>query len=226
MNRIYVIWDLDGSYWVLKELDRVDYPTHSEHLIYVIDCAPRTMCRNIRDKVAKMISVDIDYFTLIRFFVKKTEIRVVSGGLKAVSGYLGFLHGYRLGDIIKLLQGKEAITYREMYYSLLAAMESLEGKCKEALQKTLEHYTKSLQHLKEAVAATTEVQEKTLGFVARPEGVLAIEAALAMTQPPPPPPAPSSPAPPPPPPKKSALEKLKEFFGKLQIGRASCRERV
>jgi len=204
----YVFFDLDGRYWVVKVLDRRDMITHDEMVCEIVYCFPSAMCSNLMNGVVKIDAVDIDYYTFMFFDVGGISVRVVSGGLVSERGRFVFVHGLRYFDLVKKIGEGEESFFRKMYFSVLNDLASIESKCKETIESITLSYSNALNHIKDATRSVVEYTNKTLGFVAKPEAIIAAEAALSMVSPPPTP-APA-PTPMPTPVKKGFWDRLKE----------------
>jgi hypothetical protein len=205
----YVFFDLDGRYWVVKVLDRRNYITHESMVCEVVYCFPSAMCSDVMNGVVRVDAVDIDYYTFMFFDVGGISVRVVSGGLVSESGRFVFIHGLRYFDLVKKIEGEgEESFFRKMYFSVLNNLESIESKCRETIESIAISYSNALNHVKDAARSVVEYTNKSLGFVAKPEAIIAAEAALSMVSPPPQPPP--MPIPTPTPVKKGFWDRLKE----------------
>jgi hypothetical protein len=202
-----VFFDLDGRYWVVKVLDIRKLITHDEMVCEIVYCFPSAMCSNIINVVVKVDAVDVDYYTFMFFDVGGISVRVVSGGLVSERGRFVFVHGLRYFDLVKKIGGGEESFFRKMYFSVLNDLESIESKCRETIESITLSYSNALNHVKDVARSVIEYTNKTLGFVAKPEAIIAAEAALSMVSPPPQPPPPT---PTPTPVKKGFWDRLKE----------------
>jgi hypothetical protein len=203
----YVFFDLDGRYWVVKVLDIRKFITHDEMVCEIVYCFPSAMCSNVMNYVVKVDAVDVDYYTFMFFDVGGISVRVVSGGLVSERGRFVFVHGLRYFDLVKKIGGGEESFFRKMYFSVLNDLESIESKCRETIESITLSYSNALNHVKDVTRSVIEYTNKTLGFVAKPEAIIAAEAALSMVSPPPQPPPPT---PTPTPVKKGFWDRLKE----------------
>jgi hypothetical protein len=215
MATYIVFQDLDGSYWVLKVMQRINR-IGSEEIVGVLSyCVPRAMCQKLIGKVVRVLAVDLDYYIYMYIPFQRNEIIVVSGGLAPKQGYLVFLKGLRPQDIAKRLSadGKE-IFYRDLYYSTLVSISEYEKSCKDTVNQIMASLKDAVKASKELAQNVARYTSETLGFVAKPEAMMAAEAAMtvarqiqAMAAK-----APAAPTPPPtpPPPKKPVVAKLVE----------------
>jgi hypothetical protein len=90
-----VFYDIDGSYWVLKVLQRINR-IGAEEIVGVVNyCVPGAMCANLIGKVVRVLAVDLDYYIYMYMPFGRNEVIVVSGGLAPKQGYLVYLKGLR-----------------------------------------------------------------------------------------------------------------------------------
>jgi hypothetical protein len=212
MATYIVFHDIDGSYWVLKVLQRINRISAEEIVGVVSYCVPRAMCAKLLNKVVKVLAVDLDYYIYMYIPFKRHEIVVVSGGLVPRQGYLVFLKGLRPQDIAeRLSRGGKEIFYRDLYYSVLESVAEYEKSCKDTVKKVMESYREAIKSVKELAQNVTRYTAETLGFVAKPEAMMAAEAAMTvakqiqeMAAK-----APATPTPPEQVPKPSLIERLK-----------------
>jgi len=214
----YVFFDIDGRYWTLRLIDRNNYITHEELVAYLVDCFPSPMCSDVIDGVVRVDAIDVDYYTIMNIRIKNLSIKVVSGGLMPMNGRYIFLHGLRYGDFVKKMSSEGSETFfRNMFYITLSQVSDLEKNCNETIESIIKNYTDSFKYVKQIALSTVEATKKTLGFLSKPESILAAEAALSMVAPPSPPSLPSPPSPPSPPVKKSLIQRIIEKIRRKKV---------
>jgi hypothetical protein len=220
MATYIVFHDLDGSYWVLKILQRINR-IGSEEIVGVLSyCVPRAMCSKMLGKVVRVLAVDLDYYIYMYIPFGRHEVIVVSGGLFPKQGYLVYLKGLRPQDISeRLSRGGQEIFYRDLYYSTLASIADYEKNCRDTVKQIMESLRDSVRASKELAQNVVRYTSEILGFVAKPEAMMAAEAAMTvakqiqeMAA------KPQAPTPAPPQPKKHAVAKLIESLKSL-VGR-------
>jgi len=218
----YVFFDIDGSYWVLQVTGRSNYITYEEFVGVLVSCFPSAVCDKMVGGVVRVDAVDVDYYTIMYFRVGSSVIRVVSGGLRPFEGKMVFVHGLRYGDLIKKINSGDEHIFRNMFYIALAQLSDLEGKCKDTVEAVLKNLSDAIKHVKQIAISTVENTNKMLGFIAKPEAVMAAEAALSMVTPMAAPQQITTPtAVTPSAPKKSLFERIKEkivsLFGRRKV---------
>jgi hypothetical protein len=178
-----VFYDLDGSYWVLKVLQRINRIGAEEIVGVVSYCVPRAMCDNLIGKVVRVLAVDLDYYIFMYMPFGRNEVIVVSGGLAPKQGYLVYLKGLRPQDMTaRLSGGKQELFFRDLYYTTLASIADYEKSCSDTIKQILESYREAVKSSKEIAQNVTKYTAETLGFVARPEAMMAAESALTMAR--------------------------------------------
>jgi hypothetical protein len=223
MAKYIVFHDLDGSYWVLKVIQRINR-IGSEEIVGVLSyCMPRVMCEKLIGKVVRVLAVDLDYYIYMYIPFRKHEIIVVSGGLAPKQGYLVYLKGLKPHEISeKLSKGGQEIFFRDLYYSTLAAISDYEKSCKDTVKQIMESLMDAIKASKVLAQNVARFTSETLGFVAKPEAMMAAEAAMTVARqlqeaakaaaPPPPPAQPTQP-----PSKPSLIERLKFWKPKEKV---------
>jgi len=216
MATYIVFHDIDGSYWVLKVIQRVNRIGAEEIVGVVSYCVPRAMCSNLIGKVVRVLAVDLDYHIFMYIPFGRNEVVVVSGGLAPKQGYLVYLKGLRPQDIAERLSGEgKEVFFRDLYYATLSSIGEYEKSCKETVNQIMENYRDAVKSVKEIAQNVTKYTAETLGFVAKPEAMIAAETALTVAkqiqemQAAPVAPRPVAPA------RKSLFESIKEFIMKL-----------
>ena len=183
MATYIVFYDLDGSYWVLKVMQRINRISVEEIVGVLSYCVPRAMCAGIIGKVVRVLAVDLDYYIFMYIPFKKHEIVVVSGGLAPKQGYLVFLKGLRPQDIAeRLSKGGHEIFYRDLYYSTLASISDYEKSCRDTIKQVMESLRDAVKASKELAQNVSRYTAETLGFVAKPEAMIAAETALTVAR--------------------------------------------
>jgi flagellar hook-basal body complex protein FliE len=183
MATYIVFHDIDGSYWVLKVLQRINRISAEEIVGVVSYCVPRAMCAKLLNKVVKVLAVDLDYYIYMYIPFRRYEIVVVSGGLSPKQGYLVFLKGLRPQDIVtRLSRDGQEIVFRDLYYSVLASISEYEKSCKDTLKQVMESLRDAVKASKELAQNVARYTSETLGFVAKPEAMMAAEAAMTVAK--------------------------------------------
>jgi hypothetical protein len=178
-----VFYDLDGSYWVLKVLHRINRIGAEEIAGVVSYCVPRAMCANLIGKVVSVLVVDLDYYIFLYVPFGRNEVIVVSGGLAPKQGYLVYLKGLRPQDIAdRLSGGRQELFFRDLYYTTLATIGDYEKSCKDTVIQIMENYRDAVKSAKEIAQNVTKYTAETLGFVAKPEAMIAAETALTVAK--------------------------------------------
>jgi hypothetical protein len=183
MTTYIVFHDLDGSYWVLKVVQRVNR-IGAEEIIGVLSyCVPRAMCEKLIGRVVKVLAVDLDYYIYMYIPFRRHEVIVVSGGLSPKQGYLVFLKGLRPHDIAeRLSRGGQEIFFRDLYYSALASISEYEKGCRDTIRQVMESLKDAVKASKELAQNVARYTAETLGFVAKPEAMMAAEAAMTVAR--------------------------------------------
>jgi len=183
MATYIVFHDLDGSYWVLKVMQRINR-IGSEEIVGVLSyCVPRAMCERLIGKVVRVLAVDLDYYIYMYVPFKRHEIIVVSGGLAPKQGYLVFLKGLRPQDIAeRLSRGGQEVFYRDLYYSVLASVSEYEKSCKDTVNQIMNSLRDAVKASKELAQNVARYTSETLGFIAKPEAMMAAEAAMTVAK--------------------------------------------
>ena len=183
MATYIVFYDLDGSYWVLKVLQRINRIGAEEIFGVVSYCVPRVMCGKLLGKAVRVLAVDLDYHIFMYMPFGRNEVIVVSGGLAPKQGYLVFLKGLRPQDMTSRLSGDgKEVFFRDLYYTTLASIGEYEKSCKETVKQIMENYRDAIKSVKEIAQNVTKYTAETLGFVARPESMIAAETALTVAR--------------------------------------------
>jgi hypothetical protein len=178
-----VFYDIDGSYWVLKVLQRINRIGAEEIVAVVSYCVPRAMCANLIDRVVRVLAVDLDYYIFMYMPFGRSEVIVVSGGLSPKQGYLVYLKGLRPQDIAtRLSKGGQELFFRDLYYSALASISDYEKSCSDTIKQIMESYREAIKASKVVAQNVTKYTVETLGFVARPESMMAAEAAITVAK--------------------------------------------
>jgi len=213
-----VFYDLDGSYWVLKVLQRINRIGAEEIVGVVSYCVPRAMCANLIGKAVRVLAVDLDYYIFLYMPFGRNEVIVVSGGLTPKQGYLVYLKGLRPQDMAaRLSGGNKELFFRDLYYTTLASIADYEKSCSDTIKQIMESYRDAVKSVKEIAQNVTKYTAETLGFVAKPEAMIAAETALTVAKQIQEMQAMQAPAAPKPvaPARKSLFESIKEFIMKL-----------
>jgi hypothetical protein len=178
-----VFYDLDGSYWVLKVLQRINRIGAEEIVGVVRYCVPRAMCADLIGKVVRVLAVDLDYYIFLYMPFGRNEVIVVSGGLSPKQGYLVYLKGLRPQDIAaRLSGGNKELFFRDLYYTTLASIADYEKSCSDTIKQIVESYREAIKASKLVAQNVTKYTAETLGFVARPESMMAAEAAMTVAR--------------------------------------------
>jgi hypothetical protein len=178
-----VFYDLDGSYWVLKVLQRINRIGAEEIVGVVGYCVPRVMCSNLIGKVVSVLAVDLDYYIYMYIPFKSSEVLVVSGGLGAKHGYLIYQKGLKPQEISERLSGgKQELFFRDLYYTTLSSIAEYEKSCSDTIKQIMESYREAINASKQVAQNVTKYTAETLGFIARPEAMVAAESALTIAR--------------------------------------------
>jgi len=217
-----VFFDVDGSYWVVKQVSRDSRITHEELVVDVIYCVPYEMCMGLNGSV-RIAAVDMDYYMFMYIPLGSAVVRVYSGKLVPHKGSFVFIRGLRPHEVAKKLSSDgEEVLFREQFLAVLAHVGEVEKKCSDTIRAVLESYKDVIKYTKDVAISVSRYTSETLGFVARPESIIAAETLVATSGLAPPPPPPQPPTPPQPPQPKGLfarlLEKLSSVFRRRKAG--------